>query len=248
VKTTPLSVRHSPVNRNPTGDEARWMGLAAGFAVIIMTSLERQGALMVEQETIATLARAVRRYRSERGWSIDQLVGHAGVSKGAIVALENGTTNPSLGTIVRLADALGVSITDLLEDRHSGRIKVITPTDYRQLWHGEAGGEAFLIETVSSASPVELWHWRLPAGERYEGPPHPAGFRESIIVLSGTLELTVGADVRHVEAGSTAVFEADLPHAYAAADVTEFLMLVHLSPPLGAVVHLPGEVQVTDSR
>ena len=186
----------------------------------------------VEQNTIANLAQAVRHHRIAREWSIDQLVRRSGVSKGAIVAVENATTNPSLGTIVRLADALGVSITDLLEDAREAEVRVISPTAHRRLWQGPHGGEAWLIETVSGPAPVELWRWLLPVGERYQGIPHPEGFRETLIVQQGTLELTLGDDSCLVPAGSTAIFAPDRPHIYAAPDeTTEFLMLVHLLPP-----------------
>ena len=185
----------------------------------------------MESETVAILARTVRHYRTEREWSIDHLVARSGVSKGAIVAVENGTTNPSLGTIARLADALGVSVTDLLQESRSGSIQVISPTEGRLLWQGPRGGEAYLIETVTSPSPVELWRWFLPAGEWYDGAPHPGGFRESLIVESGTLELQAGTETRVVPTGSVAIFEPNLPHRYAAHDGdVEFVMLVHLLP------------------
>ncbi len=185
----------------------------------------------MEAESVAVLARTVRHFRTERGWSIDQLVTRSGVSKGAIVAVENGSTNPSLGTIARLADALGVSVTDLLQEERGGDIQVILPTDQRLLWRGSRGGEAHLIETVTSPSPVELWRWYLPDGESYDGVAHPDGFRESLIVEAGTLELTVGTDTRIIPAGAVAIFEPNLAHRYAArGGEVEFVMLVHLLP------------------
>lgn len=185
----------------------------------------------MESDSVAILAKTVRHYRTAREWSIDQLVSRSSVSKGAIVAVENGTTNPSLGTIARLADALGVSVTDLLQEGRSGEIRVILPTDHRLLWQGPNGGEAYLIETVTSPSPVEVWRWFLPAGEWYDGAPHPDGFRETLIVEIGTLELQAGTATRIVPAGAVAIFEPNLPHRYAAHDGdVEFIMLVHLLP------------------
>lgn len=186
---------------------------------------------VLESDSVAILAKTVRHYRTAREWSIDQLVLRSGVSKGAIVAVENGTTNPSLGTIARLADALGVSVTDLLHEERSGDVQVISPTDFRLLWRGPHGGEAHLIETVASPAPVELWRWFLPAGEAYDGAAHPDGFRESLIVESGSLELQVGTETRIIPAGSVAIFEPNLPHRYAAHQGdAEFIMLVHLLP------------------
>ena len=57
----------------------------------------------------------VRGLRHSRGLLADQLGNRAGVSKGALVALENATANPNLATLVRIADALGVSLSTLVE-------------------------------------------------------------------------------------------------------------------------------------
>ena len=63
---------------------------------------------------MAGVARTVRALRRSRGLSADQLAARAGVSKGSLVALENAAGNPNLATLVRLADALGVPVTQLI--------------------------------------------------------------------------------------------------------------------------------------
>ncbi|HWK79121.1 MAG TPA: helix-turn-helix domain-containing protein, partial [Thermomicrobiales bacterium] len=120
------------------------------------------------------LAQTVRTQRSQRRWSIDDLVAASGVSKGAIVAVENGTTNPNLGTIVRLADALGLTVTELLEPDRQNAITVVPHATPEPLWQGDGGSAATLILTVPGRTAVEFWRWALAPGERYEGHPHPA--------------------------------------------------------------------------
>jgi len=61
------------------------------------------------------VARTLQALRTERGWSLDQLVVRSGVSKGVLVALEQGRSNPSLGTLARISDAFGVPVTRLVE-------------------------------------------------------------------------------------------------------------------------------------
>jgi transcriptional regulator with XRE-family HTH domain len=183
----------------------------------------------VEHDTAQTLARAVRRKRMARAWTIDHLASRAGVSKGAVVAVENGGANPSLSTITRLADALAVPITELLGGDEPDRVRVVAHRAIAPLWESEAGGRAILIHTTPGPSPVELWEWTLAAHERYRGTPHPPGTIETVTVQEGALELTVAGQAYSVATGATVAFHADCGHAYLALDQgATFLMTVHL--------------------
>lgn len=184
------------------------------------------------------LARSVRERRLRLEWTIDRLAARSGVSKGAIVALEHGETNPTFSTLVRLADALGVSVSDLLGDDASEAVQIVEHETRPPLWRGPHGGHATLILTVPGAAPVEVWEWVLMPGERYVSHPHPRSVVETLTVISGLVELTVGDRTVVVPAGSTATFAADRDHTYAAKEEQNkgcaFLMTVHLRASHGA--------------
>lgn len=167
--------------------------------------------------------------RNQRRWSIDDLVAASGVSKGSIVAIENGATNPNLGTVVRLADALGLTVTDLLEPERAEAITVVPHAAREPLWQGPDGSAATLILTVPGRTAVEFWRWTLAPEARYEGTPHPAGTAETVTVLTGALTLEVDGQHVAIPIDATATFTADRPHAYAAGPAgCVFLMTVHL--------------------
>ena len=56
------------------------------------------------------VARTLQALRADRGWSLDQLAARSGVSKGVLVALEQGRSNPNLATLARIGDAFGVPL------------------------------------------------------------------------------------------------------------------------------------------
>ncbi len=183
---------------------------------------------MVEDRTIA-LAQAVRARRQALGLTLDQLCAQAGVSKGALVALENGDANPTFGTIVRVADALQTPVSMLFETPEAVPVRVVTHASLPAFWQGAQGGYARLLLTVPGVAPVEYWSWLLHPGETYVSHPHPAGVREVMTVVSGVLLLTVNGETREIPAGATALFAADQAHTYAAgAECCAFLMQVHL--------------------
>ena len=176
------------------------------------------------------VARNVRSARVAAGLSLDALAGRAEVSKGALVALEGARGNPTFTTLVRLADALGRSVSSLMEDAREEQVVVVDADDVSPLWTGPSGGTARLLLTNPRPAPVEVWRWRLHPRERYDSHPHPAGVTETVTVVRGQMLLVVGDTARPLHAGETTVFAADVPHAYEGAGrgPCELIMTVHL--------------------
>ncbi len=180
----------------------------------------------------AVVGAAVRAARQRLGLSLAQLATAAGVSKAAIATLEAGTGNPTLATLAGAADALALSVSDLIEPSPAEPVRVVNGGEGVPLWRDEHGSSARLLLTTSPPAPAEVWSWRLAPGVVYKSHAHPEGITESVTVFSGTLLLTVGAATVEVPAGGAAAFSAAETHAYAAsADApAEFSMTVHLRP------------------
>ncbi|BCB79415.1 XRE family transcriptional regulator [Phytohabitans flavus] len=182
-------------------------------------------------ETVAALTAAVaghvRALRTARGWSLDELAGRSGVSKGMVVQIEAARTNPSVGTLVRIADAFGVTIARLLEPAEERTVRISDAESAPQLWRGSEGGFGRLLRGMNDPSFVELWEWRFAAGERHTSENHMPGTREVLHVLEGTLTLTVDGVDYTAAAGQTIDFLADRAHTYtnATAEDTRLMMI-----------------------
>jgi transcriptional regulator with XRE-family HTH domain len=161
------------------------------------------------------LARTVAALRAERGWSLDALTARSGVSKGVLVAVEQGRSNPNLATLARIGDAFGVPVTRLLEGAEESVIRISSEADARVLWTGSAGGTGTIIAATPPPWAAELWRWQLEPGERFGGESHAPGLRELTVVESGELTLTVAGRIYRLGAGEGARFPGDLPHGYA---------------------------------
>lgn len=57
----------------------------------------------------------VREIRGAQGWSQEQLAGRADLNRSYLGEIERGSAMPSLATVVKLASALGVSASALVE-------------------------------------------------------------------------------------------------------------------------------------
>jgi DNA-binding XRE family transcriptional regulator len=84
-----------------------------GANYVIKTSTI-QTVYVEEEITLAQyIGRKIKVAREEKGWNYNQLGDRAGISNSNTIAIENGTTNPILSSLVSLADVLGYHITDL---------------------------------------------------------------------------------------------------------------------------------------
>jgi transcriptional regulator with XRE-family HTH domain len=180
----------------------------------------------------STLARILQALRSERGWSLDQLALRSGVSKGVLVALEQGRSNPNLATLARIADAFGVPVTHLLDSSDEPVVRITGQQDARTLWRGEAGGTGTILAATEPPWAVELWRWVVQPGERWGGDAHTPGNRELICIESGVITLTVSARRYQVGPGQCARFPGSLPHGYANEGTEPVLMtMISVVPP-----------------
>jgi transcriptional regulator with XRE-family HTH domain len=110
-----------------------------------------------------------------------------------LVQIERGTTNPSIGTLCKVAAALGASIADLVDAAGSSRAGVVPAPIPRVLWKGAKGGSATLLVGSTGPDMLELWTWELRPGERYDAVAHPDGTQELLHVTHGRLALIVDA-------------------------------------------------------
>jgi transcriptional regulator with XRE-family HTH domain len=180
----------------------------------------------------SAVARTLRALRAERGWSLDQLALRSGVSKGVLVALEQGRSNPNLATLARISDAFGVPVTRLVEVGGEPVVEIVSPDAGRVLWRGAAGGTGTIIAATDPPWATELWRWELRPGETFGGEAHTPGTREMVWVEKGMLTLTVGGERHQVGAGQAARFPGGRPHRYANDGTAEVLMtMVVVIPP-----------------
>lgn len=166
-------------------------------------------------DVAAVIGARVRERRTERGWTLDQLAERSGVSRRMVVNVEQGVSNASIATLLRLSDALGIGLPALVDVERPGSLRVIESGRAPVLWRGECGGRAMLVAGTDPPEVVELWDWMLEPGDAHRTEAHAAGTRELLLVLAGQVELTVGQQTQLLTVGDSAQFAGDVAHGYA---------------------------------
>jgi transcriptional regulator with XRE-family HTH domain len=153
----------------------------------------------------------VRSLRRERGLTIEQVAAATGLTKGFISQLERDRTSPSLSSIARICDALGVRLSHIFERepapalvRGDVRPKVDTyfPTSNYLL---SSRDERRLQVIESEVAPG------AGSGEELYSLP---GEIEFVYVVEGTLEISVGDETMTLAAGDSLTYELSKPHTW----------------------------------
>jgi transcriptional regulator with XRE-family HTH domain len=157
------------------------------------------------------LAGVLRELRSERRYTLDRAAREIGISRRLLVDLEAGEANPSLATLLRLAEGYGVGLADLVGYADKPALTVRGPGDAQTLWSTDQGSRA---RVLIASNQLELWHWMMAPGEERVSEPHRPGTEEIVRMLGGRLRMTVGTEQRELRGRQTALIAGDRPHGY----------------------------------
>ena len=157
----------------------------------------------------------VRQQRQSKGWTLDQLADAAGVSRRMVVNVEQGAANPSVGTLLRISDALGVGLPALVELPKPRPVTVTRNGAGAALWSSASGGQGVLVAGTESPDVVELWDWTLGPGDQHESEAHSRGTKELLQVQRGSVTVVVAEESFLLEAGDAVSFPGDVAHSYA---------------------------------
>ena len=85
-----------------------------------------------------TIGQKIKEIREAKDWTLEQVANLTGLTRQRILAIENGTGYPLVPTLIKISDALGCSVVDLLNEplglglpvRRFGPEPKKKPTDY----------------------------------------------------------------------------------------------------------------------
>lgn len=177
-----------------------------------------EGRLTEERRMVAELGAAVRAGRRRLELSVQGLADRAGVSLGFVSQLERGMGNPSLQSIQRIAQALGVPAAQLLDGPNEDI--AIVRADRRHLLPAITGEPLARQPVRELLSPrgqtlLQLIRTTLPPGFTNEGRPYRHLATESVTVERGRLRLVHGTTDVVLEQGDTATYSCSTSHWWA---------------------------------
>ena len=161
-------------------------------------------------EVMAAMGLRLRAAREERGDTLSDVSGATGIAPSTLSRIENGRRPPTLGLLLRLAQAYGVSLDSLAGATHAPEQK-----PPRQV--SRAADDKAVMPLTLYVGGVHAHKHVLPATDNQ--PPRPRqtsheGY-EWLCVLSGRLWLALGNNDLILTAGDVAEFDTRTRHGLA---------------------------------
>lgn len=153
--------------------------------------------------------------RRERGWSLQELSRRAGVSPAAIHKIEKKGMTPTITSLMKIAGALGRSVSYIIEEHGALRPVTVVRAGERTTIHtSKAGlrlesiagryGPYFMAGAVAAVEPM--------ATSGAAPMDHPG--EELMLVIEGTIDWTIEGERHQLGPGDSIHFRTDRPHSW----------------------------------
>jgi transcriptional regulator with XRE-family HTH domain len=167
------------------------------------------------EETVSEIGGKLAKARAERGWSLQQLATRAGLSPAAVHKIEKGGITPTIATLMKLAAALGKTVSYFIEESDPLRPVTVVRSDQRATLYTSkrgltlsnisgrygpffvAGAEA-VLEPGADSGPDPMVH----PGE------------ELVLVLEGEMTFVIDDEVYDLAEGDSIHFRTTCRHAW----------------------------------
>lgn len=164
----------------------------------------------------------IRRLRKKRGLTLKELAAHCNCSPGYLSRIETGAVNPSISTLMALAEELKVTLDELFQRKYSqnkGLPCVMHPSERKTLT--PKGGIRMQLLSRGINVPFEFLQLRFPPGTtdgidiytNSEGMDlHTHEGVECGLVIQGMLDVQVDSKVYRLKVGDTITLHSSSPH------------------------------------
>src|SRR2546421_2979480 len=164
-----------------------------------------------EASTEVDVGERLRELRRFRRCTLRTVAERSGLSESFLSQVERGRSSASIGSLRRIAEALGISMADLFEPGGAREPKVLKRDERPALSFGILGRKLLL-------TPRPLRHLEVFAGElEVEGSTGPQPYahgdsEELFVVLAGTVQLELGGELHELERGDSIDYRSSTPH------------------------------------
>ncbi len=177
--------------------------------------------------------------RASKGLSQRELASRAGMTSGAISMIEQDKTSPSVSSLKRILEGIPMTLSEFFssveEDEtpkyfyHADEFTELSPQDL-----GLSGAATRLsLRQLGDASrhSLQILHETYPPGTDTGAEMLCHESEEAGIVISGSVEVTVGDQIRILNAGDGYVFDSRLPHRFRNTGPQECVVVSACTPP-----------------
>lgn len=192
-----------------------------------------------QQKAERRIGERIAQLRSEMGQTLEQLAAAAGFTKGYLSKIENGKKVPPIGSLARIARALGTDMAYFLQSEVDSLKEGISIVHRSERQPAIRGGTAFGYDYETLAhkkrnKKMEPFIFSFPSKIDKHIFFHHEG-EEFFFILSGSVEFEAGGEKWILEAGDSVYLDSRIPHKGRSLDGEAKAVVVIYSPESEAV-------------
>ena len=155
----------------------------------------------------------LRDVRTRQGLSVRALAGRAGCSPSFISQVENGQASPSISSLERLVQALGLTLGDFFREA-TPPMAVVRSHERAALKNAWSLAQVEALGPAGAGHALEPMMITLEPGGQSGSRPYARGGDEFALVFEGDVLLTLGDAAHRLTRGDAATFSAETPHRW----------------------------------
>jgi quercetin dioxygenase-like cupin family protein/DNA-binding XRE family transcriptional regulator len=161
------------------------------------------------------IGRQVRQLRLKRHVSVRAFAVQTGFSASFISQLENGQVSPSLGSLQKIADALGVTLGEFFATpQDSEEVLIVRATERRRLDSTWTDAHLEALGPMTRGRKLEPVLAVFGPGGRSGKHSHSHSLDEFAFVVKGRVTLTLGDEDQELVPGDAVTLPANAPHRW----------------------------------
>ena len=176
-----------------------------------MTSNQKVVALTARHVQIGERLRAL---RIERGISVRTLATRAGFSPSFISQIENGQVSPSIASLERIAESLGIALVGFFNAELSDKNRIVRFKDRQKLNSSWSRAKIEALGPIGRPSRLDAVMITLSPGGRSGKRPNSHSGEEFALIFDGQITLTLGSETYELHPGDAATFSSETPHLW----------------------------------
>jgi transcriptional regulator with XRE-family HTH domain len=162
-------------------------------------------------QTLAAIGVRIRGARIARSMTLQALADISGLSPSMLSLVERGRASPSIGSLIVIASALGIAMSDLIvDDSSTAENAVVRQADQRVIETAQHVVRRLLREDRARAVSVAINEYAPKTGSA-PAPLSHAGF-EYGFVLEGELTVEIDGNTHHLEKGDLISYSSRRQH------------------------------------
>jgi transcriptional regulator with XRE-family HTH domain len=173
---------------------------------------------MITKEEIG---RRIKKIREQQHLTLKNVEAKAGISATHISEIERGKTSPTIGALIRIADALGKDPAYFIEDNELQDVSFIALEDRETKQLERSDGEIEVLTNSIPSGKIDSQLITLNPCRSDEIRMHSHDADEAALVLSGSVKFRVDDREYTLEEGDSIYFIASQEHGYINASDSE---------------------------